>query len=375
MLKRFIRYAILLCCLCPVGLKAQYPNLVFNKLTIQEGLPEETILSLLQDKQGYIWMGTQAGVVRYDGYKTRVYNFGFEVATRAFTAILYEDNSGRIWAGTNTGVFYYDRAIDDFKPYGAAKGNKFSMPFIYKILKVDEQELWVISGDQTNTVNFIDRVNLSSGKIFHYSSYEKGSHYINATFFPDMIAAKNGKLWVGSNNGIYEYDPVKDKFTGHLTADDPAKKRGYLSLLEDPLQPGLLWMCRQDDIAVNDASSKYYGNEGVLQYNSKTGIAIQYTHTGNSSSIGNDTLFSIKKDRQNNIWFASPVGLSVFDRYKRHLSIIIFKAGFILTVMQWIFNPMIKEMFGMPVVRDYNILMPARKASQSLVIVIISHLV
>ncbi len=317
MLKRFIRYAFLLCCLYPVGLKAQYPNLVFNKLTIQEGLPEESIYCLLQDKQGYIWMGTQAGIVRYDGYKTRVYNFGFESSSLAWTAILFEDNSGRIWAGTRSGLFYYDRATDNFKPFEPAKGNKFSMEFIYDIFKVGEQDLWVISDEGANNVNYIDRVNLASGEISHYSSLEKGSHYINATVFIDMIATKDGKLWVGSNNGIYEYDRVKDKFTGHLTSDDPAKKRGYFSLLEDPLQPGVLWMCRKGGTTFIFDFSKCYGNEGVIQYNSKTDIATAFTHTKNSSSIGNDTLLSIKKDRKNNIWFASPVGLSVYDPVKK----------------------------------------------------------
>ena len=55
------------------------PNeLHFNRLSIKDGLPESVITMTLQDKEGYMWIGTQAGLVRYDGYTTRVYQFGIE---------------------------------------------------------------------------------------------------------------------------------------------------------------------------------------------------------------------------------------------------------------------------------------------------------
>ncbi len=59
-----------------VAQSTQPNELHFNRLSIKNGLPEDVITSSLQDKEGYIWIGTQAGLVRYDGYTTKVYQFG-----------------------------------------------------------------------------------------------------------------------------------------------------------------------------------------------------------------------------------------------------------------------------------------------------------
>src|SRR5689334_1245225 len=50
----------------------------FNLLSIKDGMPEGTVTDLLQDREGYMWIGTQKGLVRYDGYKLKVYDFGIE---------------------------------------------------------------------------------------------------------------------------------------------------------------------------------------------------------------------------------------------------------------------------------------------------------
>ena len=166
-------------CMQLIHVHAQYPNLVFNKLTIQEGLPDGSIRCLLQDKLGYIWMGTKAGIVRYNGYQTKVYNFGNANVKKASAETIFEDRSGRIWVGTfYMGLLYYDRATDDFKPYQPANGNKISNNYINQILDDGKQNLWVISVNLENNIYSLDKVNLVSGKIAHYNSFEKGNHHI-----------------------------------------------------------------------------------------------------------------------------------------------------------------------------------------------------
>jgi ligand-binding sensor domain-containing protein len=51
-------------------------NLHFNHVGVKEGLPEGRVTNLLQDRQGYVWFGTQKGMVRYDGYAPNVYDLG-----------------------------------------------------------------------------------------------------------------------------------------------------------------------------------------------------------------------------------------------------------------------------------------------------------
>ena len=66
-------------CYAQSGLPAE---LHFNRLTVRNGLPEGTVLSIIQGKEGYIWMSTQQGLVRYDGYNARVYTMGIKDPNR-----------------------------------------------------------------------------------------------------------------------------------------------------------------------------------------------------------------------------------------------------------------------------------------------------
>src|SRR4051812_2815003 len=108
----------LLCLLAVFTCYSQPDNLHFNRLSVKDGLPSDIINSTLQDKEGYMWIGTQGGLVRYDGYKTRAYQFGLEDPTRFDISSVYEDRSGELWVGTTHGdLYHYNRATDTFVHY------------------------------------------------------------------------------------------------------------------------------------------------------------------------------------------------------------------------------------------------------------------
>src|SRR3954471_13430036 len=69
----------------------------FNSLGIKDGMPEGQVNDLLQDKEGYIWIGTQKGLVRYDGYNPKVYDFGIKDPYTIFVSKIFEDSKGRLW--------------------------------------------------------------------------------------------------------------------------------------------------------------------------------------------------------------------------------------------------------------------------------------
>src|SRR3712207_1283331 len=100
MQKVLIALLILLSVIVCIAQKNNLSNLHFNRLSIKDGLPEGVITAILQDKEGYIWAGTQAGLVRYDGYLPRVYQFGIEDPLRAAVTSLYETRSGELWIGS-----------------------------------------------------------------------------------------------------------------------------------------------------------------------------------------------------------------------------------------------------------------------------------
>ena len=75
----------------------QLNELHFNHLSIKDGLPEAMVNASLQDKEGYMWIGTQAGLVRYDGYATKLYKFDLDDPIHSLVNAIYEDRSGELW--------------------------------------------------------------------------------------------------------------------------------------------------------------------------------------------------------------------------------------------------------------------------------------
>src|SRR5689334_13293246 len=112
-----MRQVFVLLLILPLSCVAQIKlnELHYNHLSINNGLPEDYISAMLQDSEGYMWIGTQAGLVRYDGYAAKVYKFGFDDPDRCSITCIYEDRSGQLWIGTvDEELYQYDRAADSF---------------------------------------------------------------------------------------------------------------------------------------------------------------------------------------------------------------------------------------------------------------------
>ena len=100
---------------------ATWPEPVFKHLSIADGLPENSVLCVLQDHLGYMWFGTQNGLVKYDGYSLKIYqpepDDSLSISDRRIFAI-YEDRSGTLWIGTeHEDLNRFDRATETFTRY------------------------------------------------------------------------------------------------------------------------------------------------------------------------------------------------------------------------------------------------------------------
>ena len=80
----------------------------FKNLSVQNGLSQNTVNTILQDKQGFMWFGTKDGLNRYDGLSFRKFKHD-DRSQRSignnFITALYEDEKGNIWVGTDVGLY------------------------------------------------------------------------------------------------------------------------------------------------------------------------------------------------------------------------------------------------------------------------------
>ena len=98
--------------------KGQPTHLSFDHLNVPTGLPESNVQGQIQDTQGYIWLTTQEGVIRYDGYRVKVYKPGADDPTNVPNLIFYSiflDKNNDVWVNSfSNGLFKYDRIADRF---------------------------------------------------------------------------------------------------------------------------------------------------------------------------------------------------------------------------------------------------------------------
>jgi len=176
---------ILLLVLLLSGIKyihAQTTHLKFDHFTVKDGLPERQIQFIKQDDQGYIWVGTQNGLVCYDGYKPKVYRFGVaknDIYQNCSALSMLIDKDKNIWISTlGNGLLRYNRKTDSFiqYPYPQKPGKREAFGAL--LAESDrEGNLWAYSyklGDYTAAD--ILKFNQQSGQYEHFNKKQKQSH-------------------------------------------------------------------------------------------------------------------------------------------------------------------------------------------------------
>lgn len=118
----------------------------FDRWTIENGLPQNSVYAIIQTKDGYLWLATLDGLVRFDGVRFTIFNKANSpgINSNRFTA-LFEDGHGTIWAATdNSGVTRLNRGV--FKTFTTSDGLPFNN--IRGITGDEQGNLWVLSGEQ-----------------------------------------------------------------------------------------------------------------------------------------------------------------------------------------------------------------------------------
>ena len=95
----------------------QFQTPVLEGISIEDGLPENSVTCILQDYLGYLWLGTQNGLVKYDGYSMKEFqpdeNNPGNISSRRIASI-YEDKNRTLWFGTLNGLNKFNRTNETF---------------------------------------------------------------------------------------------------------------------------------------------------------------------------------------------------------------------------------------------------------------------
>lgn len=209
----------------------------FNALTVQDGLSQHDVSSVLQDSEGFLWIGTYDGLNRFDGYEvTNFFHKNESTASLSSNRIvcLFEDNRQRIWSGTDGyGLNFYSLKDGTFtrvkvpenyeiiKDIKQTKENELLVATENGLIKViTENDTIVTEVMQTPLTGIsIRKINILPNKSIVFATsrglwlYKDDKYSViestENSSFKNVVHTTNGNLWAGSNKGLYKV--VKNK--------------------------------------------------------------------------------------------------------------------------------------------------------------------
>jgi signal transduction histidine kinase/ligand-binding sensor domain-containing protein/DNA-binding response OmpR family regulator len=286
-------YPLLLTLWLHTGLLCAQPGTVnFKHISYREGLAQSGISAFLQDDQGFIWFGNQKGLTRYDGYEFKTFvrrpTDSTSLSNNRVNAV-FMDSEKTIWIGTSNGLNRFNRDLETFESFDirALKGGR---NYISCIAEDDQKNLWV------GTFAGLKKLNKVTKTLEDASLTDKISINEQATY--SLYKDREGKLWVGSKDGLHQFDPVSRK----ILALPDAMKESQL------IQATKVIVIRQ-----TTSGDLWFGTEtsGVFHLNAaKTNIQT-YTFKENCTNcISSNWIRDILIYDNNTLWFATQNGIS-----------------------------------------------------------------
>lgn len=344
--KKYIIYMLLLIILLittNIVYVSAYNNINFKNITSEDGLSQGTVETIIQDDQGYIWLGTNDGLCRYNGYKFKIYKHDEELEnsiTNNYIVDIKQDNSGNIWVGTANGLSKIDTKTDLITNYNMNDEEKSLSHYnIGDILITKSGDVLVGTSDGLNIYN--------EKKDEFYRIFNKDSD-LSSQFIRSLAEDENQNIWVATNNGIDKIDIKNNKNiisfkTGHGKFD--ISENDIYVVRYDP--KGYIWAGALKEglnrIDINTNEVKQYKNDdrdeksppgnhvkdilrdssgnlwvgtdnGLAKYNEQTeNFATYKNKIYDKTSLVNDEVFSIQEDESGLIWVGTYAGISMFD--------------------------------------------------------------
>ena len=251
---------------------SRYDRKSFLTSTIEDGLADNRVNSILEDREGYLWFGTYGGASRYDKGSLATFTTEDGLAHNDVRSIA-EDRKGNLWFGTQGGVSRYDE--DSFVTFTREDG--LARDDVRSIVEDREGNLWF--GTYSGGVSRYDG---DSFVAFTRKDGLAGNHVWS------IAEDKKGNLWFGTRDGVSRYDG--DSFVTFTEKDGLAGNHVW-SIVED--REGYLWFG-----TVNGMSR--YDGDSFVTFTTKDGLA-------------NNHVWSIVEDREGHLWFATKGGVSRYD--------------------------------------------------------------
>ncbi|MES2593591.1 MAG: two-component regulator propeller domain-containing protein [Bacteroidota bacterium] len=342
-------------------------NTKFKHLSSADGLSDNSVSAIMQDKEGFIWLGTSDGLNKYNGYDFTIYRHNPVDSTSIGSGrinCIFEDKEGLIWIGAEGSLSVFNKQKNEFKVYKNDTENSFSLGhnLVTDIIEDKEGNMWIST--YGGGLNKFDK---ESSRFKVYKNIPENSNSISSDFVENCFEDSKGIIWVstfgGAKGGLNSFDKISGKFTYHsthfsnkklensqllrfikedksgliyiangthfhgITVFDKSANTVVKQYLNDPLDKGTL--------SNNFAQCFYDDENGHVWVGTQNGLNILDKSTGrftvfkyernNPDGLSDNFITSIYKDNQGLIWIGTGQGVNIYN--KDNNSFIVFKTN------------------------------------------------
>ena len=264
---------------------AQSKNLIFNNINIEQGISQSTIEAIFQDSEGYIWLGTNDGLNRYNGYEFKIYNYEEYQNSISHNGItdITEDKYGNIWVNTVSGVNKINKKTEKISNYTEINGK----------IKEDSTTEIIVTKDNNILVGTYEGLNIYNAKEDRFDIILEQKDGILSSCIYSIDEDINGNIWIGTELGLNKLS--KDfKVLETYTSESEI----YNIFCDD--ENGFVW-------AGSDSS-------GLLKIDTKTKEVTQYINDiEDENSIPANQVGVIIRDSKGNLWVGTTNGLARYN--------------------------------------------------------------
>jgi Signal transduction histidine kinase len=329
-----------------VSMASQQYNI--ERLGIEHGISSNYIVSIAQDKKGFLWFASEFGLNRFDGNRFKIYkksiNDSNSISGNELNKVYADTHDDLIWVATQReGLDVFDCKSETFKHYkhdpenptgiitnditdiiNAKDGNIWLSTYHKGVEYFDKEKgvfihynrstvpdmvsdnVWSVTEDNKGLL-YIGHVNtglsilsLKDKKIKNYRHDPNDNESLPGDEVRTVYADKNGNIWVGTNNGLALFNAEKESFI--VFRHDPQNSKSLIAnyiYTINQLEDGRLWVGTEK------------GGVSILNIKQSIFLTLQdisiqnITYSDDSRGFSNPTIRSIYQDSFNNIWFGT----------------------------------------------------------------------
>lgn len=283
---KYIYFCFLFAIFLPLNIKGQSYNA--TQLSLESGLSQSSVSAIVQDDKGFLWLGTQDGLNRYDGYEFSVIKhipFDSTSLSSNYITALCTEKDDKLWVGTPlAGLNLYNPRNHSAIHFNKKSQYPLSDNRINDILKDKFGQVWVATSKGINRII----VETKAGKtnfIIHQWLTKSFENRPNSALINTLYEDNKGRIWVGTSGGLFFFKNPKPNININIEIPDTSRLP-VNSILQD----------NNDKILVGTS-------KGLFRYDEERKLSV--TFGADIFAMPTPNIRELYKDSRNTLWVAT----------------------------------------------------------------------